>query len=482
MYKTLIVIDKNVAELPSELTDTIYFDTYLREYPKLDEPATRVVNLCDTGKYLSEGYYCSLLAEARQHRVLPSVKTINDMRSGVTHLVNQRLFSKAELALLPVSKINELLIYMGVAENAAFQSLAKTLFQRFPVPILRVTFNDEKSQFMVERRCYADLNPEQQITCMETLKSQGASRWYRSQAQKQFRWAMAILVNPEEKVPPSDKGALNRFVKAAAKLGIEAKLVQASELVDINQYDALFIRETTAIDHYTYRLACEAEANGIVVFDDPESILRCCNKVFLHDSFSYQNVPSPRTMVVDDASDSTLDLLEQKFEYPMVLKMPEGSFSRGVYKVKERSALSEQLQTLLQDSALALVQEYIYTEYDWRVGVLNGRAIFACRYFMAKNHWQIYNHSSKRNFSGGFDCFPTYEIPKKVLEAALKASKAIGNGLYGVDIKYRDEQAYVIEVNDNPSIDHKVEDSFIGDELYMQIMAEFLRRLELRGR
>lgn len=58
----------------------------------------------------------------------------------------------------------------------------------------------------------------------------------------------------------------------------------------------------------------------------------------------------------------------------------------------------------------------------------------------------------------------------------------IGNGLYGVDLKQKDSQVYVIEVNDNPSIDHRVEDRYLGNELYMQIMHEFARRLEQRGR
>ncbi|MEE4379007.1 MAG: RimK-like ATPgrasp N-terminal domain-containing protein [Candidatus Competibacteraceae bacterium] len=38
-----------------------------------------VLNLCRSYRYLSEGYYCSLLAEARRHRVIPSVRTINDL-------------------------------------------------------------------------------------------------------------------------------------------------------------------------------------------------------------------------------------------------------------------------------------------------------------------------------------------------------------------------------------------------------------------
>ena len=39
-------------------------------------------------------------------------------------------------------------------------------------------------------------------------------------------------------------------------------------------------------------------------------------------------------------------------------------------------------------------------------------------------------------------------------------------------------RGYVIEVNDNPSIDRGVEDKYLGDELYMLIMAEFLRRMQ----
>jgi glutathione synthase/RimK-type ligase-like ATP-grasp enzyme len=44
-------------------------------------------------------------------------------------------------------------------------------------------------------------------------------------------------------------------------------------------------------------------------------------------------------------------------------------------------------------------------------------------------------------------------IPPSVLEAGLKAARAIGNGLYGVDIKECEDGAYVIEVNDNPSLE-----------------------------
>jgi len=39
----------------------------------------QVINLCRSYKYLGHGYYCSLLAEARGHKVIPSVRTISEL-------------------------------------------------------------------------------------------------------------------------------------------------------------------------------------------------------------------------------------------------------------------------------------------------------------------------------------------------------------------------------------------------------------------
>jgi glutathione synthase/RimK-type ligase-like ATP-grasp enzyme len=99
---------------------------------------------------------------------------------------------------------------------------------------------------------------------------------------------------------------------------------------------------------------------------------------------------------------------------------------------------------------------------------------------MVKKHWQIYKHDGDKSTSGGFDTLPTYEVPKVVLDAAVKATQPIGDGLYGVDIKQSGNRAVVIEVNDNPNVDRGVEDKFLGDGLYTIIMQEFLRRLEIQ--
>jgi glutathione synthase/RimK-type ligase-like ATP-grasp enzyme len=484
MIKTLIVIDSHQAALANDFPNVISFDSYLASYPKLNEPRTRIINLCDTGRYLSEGYYCSLLAEARKHSVLPSVKTINALRHVNAEDDALLPYKSYLLEYHSTNQSEQHFIYFGVCQDTALAALARRLFKDFASPILQLTLHNVDGIWQPEvlQLGIHALNDAQLHEFETQLKQFTQQVWRVSAARKCFRWDMAILVDDDETLPPSNKEALTKFVKAAAKNGINGELVSKDQIRNIACYDALFIRETTAIDHHTYRLASKAERQGLVVIDDPVSILRCCNKVFLHDAFSYQNVPSLRTLVIHDASNETLSLLESEFGFPLVLKMPESSFSKGVFKVTDHSALQTKLTELLQQSALVLAQEFLFTDFDWRIGVLNGRAIYACRYEMARNHWQIYNHSSKRNSSGGFETLPTFEVPKPVLDAALNAAKLIGNGLYGVDVKEKDSKAFVLEVNDNPNIDHKVEDVYLRDELYMQIMSEFARRLELRGR
>jgi glutathione synthase/RimK-type ligase-like ATP-grasp enzyme len=125
-------------------------------------------------------------------------------------------------------------------------------------------------------------------------------------------------------------------------------------------------------------------------------------------------------------------------------------------------------------------QEFLRTDFDWRIGVLDRKPLFACKYFMAAGHWQIYNNSAedKDDYSGDYETMPVELAPRKVVSTALKAANLIGNGLYGVDIKDFHGRPIVIEVNDNPSIDAGVEDNILRHTLYDRIMEVFYQRME----
>jgi glutathione synthase/RimK-type ligase-like ATP-grasp enzyme len=149
--------------------------------------------------------------------------------------------------------------------------------------------------------------------------------------------------------------------------------------------------------------------------------------------------------------------------------------------VSTQEELDARLKEYLADSDLIVAQEFLPTTFDWRIGVIDGRPLYACKYFMAKNHWQIIHrdHNGKKDY-GNFETVPVELAPAKAVRAALKATQHIGNGLYGVDVKQSGDKFYIIEVNDNPNLDAGIEDAILKDELYRRIMSVFLQRIEQR--
>lgn len=285
-------------------------------------------------------------------------------------------------------------------------------------------------------------------------------------------------MNPAEQEPPSNKKAIDLFVAAAESVGFYTELITKDDYRRLSEFDALFIRETTAVNHHTYRFARRAEADGLVSIDDPTSILRCTNKVYLAELLTKARLPIPKTMIIHQ---DNRDQVAAELGLPCVLKKPDSSFSQGVVKVKDPQALQRELDEMLGTSELVIGQEFMPTEFDWRIGILDRQPLYACKYYMAKDHWQIYNWNGKKSdTTGHVETLPMEEVPFFVLHAAIKAANLIGDGLYGVDLKEVDDKAYVIEINDNPSIDFGWEDQVLKKGLYLAIMKSIKKRLDRR--
>ena len=488
MTQKIIVVEQ-AADWKPEFPDVpvVLLDDYITEPRWFRARNVQVINLCRSYKYLSVGYYCSLLAEARGHRVVPTVRTMLDLGSrysvdltgrGLEKTLNARgVGGTADNPHQP--ETTEVDVLFGYCEVPEVETLARKVFETFPTPMLRVrieTRDGSRRIAKIKPLGLHQVRKGQRAFFSDALTRHQGRRWHKRKAPRVARYDLAILHDPQDPLPPSDERALRRFVKAGERLGMEVDLVTRKDLARLAEYDALFIRDTTRIAHYTFRFAKKAESEGIVVIDDPTSILRCTNKVYLAELLRANGVPAPKTLVVGRPD---LDAVEQALAFPMVLKMPEGAFSSGVFKVEDSEELRSVAERLFKESELILAQAYTYTPYDWRIGVLDRQPLYACQYFMTKAHWQIVKHDDSGGFTeGGFKTYPVEEVPVEVIDTALKAAGLIGDGLYGVDLKHTDEGVLVIEVNDNPSIDAGVEDKVLGDELYNRIMGEFVRRME----
>jgi glutathione synthase/RimK-type ligase-like ATP-grasp enzyme len=485
-----LVLVENAKDWPSEIADVqlVTAKEYLSQPERYKARDMRVINLCRSYRYLSTGYYCSLLAEARRHKVIPSVRTITDLSSKAIYSLNvedldelvQRVLRKrAAHALEERFEVN---VFFGQSEDPELQEIGRQLFDIFRAPLLRIEFRRQQHWQIEQIRAMHinTLKPEQHDFFVRSYNAYVSSRWRKPKERAPSSYDIAILYNPEEKLPPSDKAALRKFVSVGKRMGIDVELITRKDYGRLAEYDGLLIRETTAINHHTYRFAKKAETEGMVVIDDPDSIVKCTNKVYLAELLAIHRIPTPRTVILRKGEKYDLG---KAVGYPAVIKIPDGSFSRGVFKVNNAREADEAVMQLFKETDLVLAQEYFYTEFDWRIGILNNEPLFACQYFMSPKHWQIIKHEAGgKTVEGAYKTWAVEEAPAAVIETARAAAKLIGNGLYGVDIKERDGRVVVIEVNDNPNIEAGVEDAALGNELYRRILGEFQNRMAQRRR
>jgi glutathione synthase/RimK-type ligase-like ATP-grasp enzyme len=481
-----LVVVENTKRWPLHIpgVEVVPARTYLTDARFAERRSAAVFNLCRTYGYQTLGYYVSLLAAARGHRPLPSVATLQDLRlPHMARFASEELDELIERSLAKLrGKSFELSIYFGRNPARKYDRLSQALFNQFPAPLLRARFaRDPDEGWRLDRiRPIATSEIPDAQRDVGRRRAPEIARPRRWRARQRPVHDLAILVNPDEAEPPSDEAALRKFARAARKLEMEATVIHPDEIGQIAEFDALFIRETTSVDHHTFRFARRAAAEGLVVLDDPESILRCTNKVYQAEVFARHGISSPRTLVVD-ADDA--ERLAKEVGLPCVLKRPDSSFSLGVVKAATPLELRTKLADVLSKSQLAVAQEFTPSEFDWRIGVIDHKPLYACRYFMARGHWQVVEGGAgERRRWGRTDTVALADVPKEVLDLAVRAASLIGDGLYGVDLKESAGRLLVMEVNDNPSIESGIEDAVIKDELYLAVMSYFRERLDRQRR
>lgn len=482
--QTILVTDQEKKwAFASQYAPIISATEYLSSSSFTNGKTLRVLNLCKKYDYQSIGYYVSLLAEARNHKVTPSVAAIQDLKSSSITTLAGELIQKDLNKELKGIKSNEFILSVYFSKNLAkkYSKLCYKLYGLFPLPLFRVEFKYKKEWSI--KKCKAiSINdvPDSHMSFLEeSLKAYLLKKRITQFKNKKYAFDMAMLTNPEEKTPPSNEEALERIIQTGSKNGINVELIEKEEYKILGEYDALFIRETTAVNHHTYKFARRASNEGLVVLDDPDSILKCGNKVYLAELLAKYHIPCPQSYII-----SRYNWKDMYFniELPCVLKLPDSAFSQGVVKINDRAELKSTLAKFFQDSDLIIAQTFMPTSFDWRIGILDKEPIFACRYYMAKGHWQIYNWDDKHATEGDDDAVPISEVPSFVLNVAKRASKLIGDGFYGVDIKQSGKKAYVIEINDNPNLDHGIEDKILGDDLYQKIINHFLKKIHEKHR
>src|ERR1700731_4922001 len=440
------------AETPHKVIST---SEYLARPRLFDMGRPKLVNLARSYAYQSKGYYASLLAEARGHRVVPTVETMLELREAKLYEhalpeLEDELNRCARRADFQPEGELKLLVCFGIAHDPRFESFGRLLFDWFRCPALEV-MGEPGTWLSIDRirpRNITRLANGEATFLRESLHQHTRREWRDPKARKLAKYDLAVLYDPNEKLPPSSPNTIKYMARIAEKLSIDGEPITRKQLPELAEYDALFIRETTSIDNHTYRFARRAWQEGMPVIDDPISMIRSRNKVFLMELLGSTQVPTPPPVMLADAGD--LPRAMDELGLPLIVKIPDGSFSRGIHKVSTVDEFKRIADELFEETDLLLAQKFLPTEFDWRVGVLAGAPLFVCQYRMARGHWQIVkNRPDGSSREGGFRTFEVSEAPPALIDVAARAARPIGEGFYGVDIRETDRGFIVMEVNDN---------------------------------
>lgn len=519
--RVLVVVQdpRDAAGLPEEMVADA--DRYLEGGDALGEPGLVVVNLCRGTRYGSRGYYVSLLADARGQQVIPTVETSEGLQepygrfralqeAGVPTVdaaemrVRARALprhvapadqGKGDAARFPVPLVRdaetgacraaepeeyaEALVCMGRSDDPRFQRAALAVYREWPAPALRLQLVHEDDEWKVTQVAAVpphELADDERATLVRALADpERILRRGREAPRETVRASIAVLVDPASPFSPSSPETIDRLARVAARMNVHVHRIGLGDLRKLPEYDALFIRALTGVSEPVFPFALRAEALDMPVIDDPQSIIRCGNKVFLEELLGREGIPTPRTLIV---TRTTPWEQVEALGMPCVIKLPDGSFSAAVHKVASRADFRRRTAEMFARSPLIIAQEFLPTDFDWRVTVLGGKLLFAARYHMARGHWQIRSESKGTERYGRVEAVPRAEVPRAVADLALRAATLIGDGLYGVDLKETENGPVVIEINDNPNLDVGYEDAADGNEIYEDVVRWFVERVE----
>jgi [lysine-biosynthesis-protein LysW]--L-2-aminoadipate ligase len=236
--------------------------------------------------------------------------------------------------------------------------------------------------------------------------------------------------------------------KEASELGhdalmLDAKITQIntdSKKEDYNLGDVVLERCVSYFRglHFTASL----EFMDIPVLNKFEVANICGNKMFMTLLLKKNNIPTPKTYF-SFSSESAAENLE-KVGFPLVIKPVIGSWGRGVMPLKDKDTMEAVFEIRdITDSPhdrIYYLQELINRPpRDIRIITVGDEPIAA-----------MYRKSSggfKTNIALGADP-ELCEITKEMEDMAVKASKAMGGGILGIDMMEDDERGLVVhEVN-----------------------------------
>jgi len=189
----------------------------------------KVINLSNHYSYQSRGYYASLLASSRGHRVIPTVETLIDLserklyENALPELEQALNRCRKDLGGVFPPKVR---IFFGIGPSRSWDRFARLLFDWFRAPALEVAITDGGEWASIRKIGFyplARMGEEEKQRFLEALEIYTGREWRDSKTRTPARFSFATLVNPHEELPPSEISSLRHWARIAEKMGVEVE-------------------------------------------------------------------------------------------------------------------------------------------------------------------------------------------------------------------------------------------------------------------
>ncbi|WP_266170706.1 30S ribosomal protein S6--L-glutamate ligase [Dyella subtropica] len=214
----------------------------------------------------------------------------------------------------------------------------------------------------------------------------------------------------------------------------------------LRDIDAVIPRIGTNSTFYGTAVLRQLEMMGVYTPNPSDAVLRARDKLRALQILSAQGLDMPVT-VFGDNPDDTSDVLAMLGDPPHVIKLNEGSQGTGVVLAEKRSASQSVIEAFRGLYANFIVQEFIgeANGSDLRCFVVGNKVVAAMQRDASPGEFRANLHR------GATAVAATLSTEER--QISVRAAKALGLGIAGVDLLRSKRGPLILEVNASPGLE-----------------------------
>ncbi|MBQ3310294.1 30S ribosomal protein S6--L-glutamate ligase [Candidatus Saccharibacteria bacterium] len=213
----------------------------------------------------------------------------------------------------------------------------------------------------------------------------------------------------------------------------------------VEGFDAILPRISNNMTRYGCAIVRQFEMQGVWTASSSIAITRARDKLRAAQVLTKAGVDTPKTLVSRNTADID-DLLEQ-IGLPVIIKLASGTHGNGVILAETKKAAKSALQAFYlynEDGTNILIQEYVEESAGTDI-----RAFVVGSQVVASMKRQSLTDDFRSNLHKGGEG-STVKLTDEEKKVALRAAKAMGLHIAGVDLMRSKRGPLVLEVNASP--------------------------------